>query len=253
MRLTYGDFPVHRGNDTFECRIEWRIAEENMNRINNDWDELLKEEFNKEYYKELQRFLEEEYKTKTIYPEKDKIFEALKLTPYSKVKVTILGQDPYHGENQAHGLAFSVPRGVPIPPSLLNIYRELAGDLNCYIPNNGNLEPWAKQGVLLLNTCLTVVANIANSHRNKGWEIFTDTIIQLLNKKDSPTVFMLWGNNARDKAKFITDKKHLILEAAHPSPLSASRGFFGCRHFSKANKFLRENGLEEINWQIPNI
>ncbi|HOJ10575.1 MAG TPA: uracil-DNA glycosylase, partial [Clostridiales bacterium] len=191
--------------------------------------------------------------TKIIYPDKDNIFEALKLTTYKDVKVAIIGQDPYHGENQAHGLAFSVQKGVDIPPSLLNIFKELVNDLNCYIPNNGCLVPWARQGVLLLNTSLTVVADAANSHRNKGWEVFTDSIIQLLNKKDTPIVFLLWGNNARDKAKYITNQKHLILTSAHPSPLSANRGFFGCKHFSKANNFLRETGQTEIDWQIPNI
>jgi len=169
------------------------------------------------------------------------------------LQIAILGQDPYHGENQAHGLAFSVQKGVAIPPSLMNIYKELANDLNCYIPNNGYLVPWAKQGVLLLNTSLTVVANQANSHRNKGWEILTDHIIKLLNNKETPVVFMLWGSNAKEKAKFITNPKHLILTAAHPSPLSADKGFFGCRHFSKANQFLRETGQTEIDWQIPNI
>lgn len=222
-------------------------------KINNDWDELLKDEFKKDYYLQLQQFLIMEYNTKTIYPEKDKIFEALKLTEYRDVKVTIIGQDPYHGENQAHGLAFSVQKGVEIPPSLLNIFKELANDLNCYIPNNGYLIPWARQGVLLLNTSLTVVANAANSHRNKGWEVFTNTIMQLLNKKDTPIVFLLWGNNAKDKAKFVTNQRHLVLDSVHPSPLSANRGFLGCKHFSKANKFLKENGQTEIDWQIPNI
>jgi len=224
-----------------------------MVKLNNDWDELLKDEFQKEYYLKLRQFLIHEYRTKKIYPDMYKIYEALRLTPYKEVKVTILGQDPYHGENQAHGLAFSVQKGVAIPPSLMNIYKELANDLNCYIPNNGYLVPWAKQGVLLLNTSLTVVANQANSHRNKGWEILTDHIIKLLNNKETPVVFMLWGSNAKEKAKFITNPKHLILTAAHPSPLSADKGFFGCRHFSKANQFLRETGQTEIDWQIPNI
>lgn len=170
-----------------------------MVKLNNDWDELLKDEFQKEYYLKLRQFLAREYKTKTIYPDKYQIFEALKLTPYKDVKVVILGQDPYHGENQAHGLAFSVQKEVAIPPSLQNVYKELRDDLNCYIPNNGYLVPWAKQGVLLLNTSLTVVANMANSHRNKGWEIFTDRIIQLLNEKQTPVVFMLWGSNAKKR------------------------------------------------------
>lgn len=222
-------------------------------KFGNDWDELLKEEFQKEYYLRLRQFLIKEYSTKIIYPNMYKIFEALKLTPYKDVKVVILGQDPYPGRGQAHGLAFSVQKGVAIPPSLLNIFKELSQDLNCYIPNNGYLVPWAKQGVLLLNTSLTVVANRPNSHRNRGWEIFTDRIIQLLNAKETPIAFLLWGNNAKSKAKYITNPKHLVLTAAHPSPLSAQRGFFGCRHFSKVNAFLRKNGLEEINWQIPNI
>lgn len=224
-----------------------------MVKFGNDWDELLKEEFQKEYYLRLRQFLIKEYSTKIIYPNMYKIFEALKLTPYKDVKVVILGQDPYPGRGQAHGLAFSVQKGVAIPPSLLNIFKELSQDLNCYIPNNGYLVPWAKQGVLLLNTSLTVVANRPNSHRNRGWEIFTDRIIQLLNAKETPIAFLLWGNNAKSKAKYITNPKHLVLTAAHPSPLSAQRGFFGCRHFSKVNAFLRKNGLEEINWQIPNI
>lgn len=221
--------------------------------LNNDWDELLKDEFQKEYYLKLRQFLAREYTSKTIYPDKYNIFEAFKLTPYKDVKVVILGQDPYHGENQAHGLAFSVQKEVEIPPSLKNVYKELIDDLNCYMPNNGYLVPWARQGVLLLNTSLTVIANIANSHRNKGWEIFTDKIIQLLNEKETPVVFLLWGNNAKEKVKYITNPIHLVLKAAHPSPLSASRGFFGCRHFSKANKFLKEHGLDEVDWQIPNI
>ncbi|HHT62818.1 MAG TPA: uracil-DNA glycosylase [Clostridia bacterium] len=224
-----------------------------MVRFDNDWDELLKEEFQKEYYLKLRQFLKKEYRTRTIYPDMYKIFEALKLTSYKDVKVVILGQDPYHGKNQAHGLAFSVQKGVDIPPSLINIYKELQDDLGCYIPNNGYLVPWAKQGVLLLNASLTVVANMANSHRNKGWEHFTDAVIQLINKKDAPVVFLLWGNNAKEKGKYLNNPKHLILKSVHPSPLSANRGFFGCKHFSKANKFLKENGLREIDWQIPNI
>ncbi|NMA67656.1 MAG: uracil-DNA glycosylase [Clostridiaceae bacterium] len=224
-----------------------------MVKLGNDWDDLLKDEFKKEYYLKLRQFLISEYRTKTIYPNMYKIFEALKLTSYEDTKVVILGQDPYHGENQAHGLAFSVQKGVPIPPSLANIYKELSDDLGCYIPNNGYLVPWSKQGVLLLNTSLTVVANSPNSHRNKGWEILTDTIIQLLNKKDAPVAYLLWGNNAKEKVKYLTNPKHLILTSPHPSPFSANRGFFGCRHFSKVNKFLSENGLDIIDWQIPNI
>lgn len=181
------------------------------------------------------------------------IYEALKLTSYENTKVVILGQDPYHGPNQAHGLAFSVQKGVATPPSLLNIYKELNNDLGCYIPNNGCLIPWAKQGVLLLNTVLTVVANQANSHRNRGWETFTDRVIQLLNVKSTPIVFLLWGRNAKSKSSYITNSKHLVLTSVHPSPLSASRGFFGCKHFSQANKFLTDSGQQPIDWQIPNI
>lgn len=224
-----------------------------MVKLGNDWDELLETEFQRDYYLQLRQFLIKEYKTKTIYPDAHDIFAALKLTPYQDVKVVILGQDPYHGENQAHGLAFSVQQGVGIPPSLINIYKELMTDLNCYMPNNGYLVPWAKQGVLLLNTSLTVVADIANSHRNKGWEVFTDQIVKLLNQKDTPTVFLLWGNNARDKVKYITNRQHLVLQSAHPSPLSAHRGFFGCKHFSKANKFLVQQGQAPIDWQVPNL
>jgi uracil-DNA glycosylase len=218
--------------------------------LNNDWDGLLKDEFKKEYYLKLREFLKKEYVAKKIYPDMYKIFEALRLTSYEDTKVIIIGQDPYHGENQAHGLAFSVQEGVAIPPSLVNIYKELIDDLGCYMPNSGNLESWAKQGVLLLNTSLTVVASIANSHKNKGWEIFTDRIIQLLNEKETPVIFLLWGNNAKSKVKYITNDRHLILESVHPSPLSASRGFFGCKHFSKTNRFLNKTGQKEINWQI---
>jgi len=221
--------------------------------LGNDWDELLKDEFQNDYYIKLRQFLKNEYSDKTIYPDMHKIFEALKLTSYKDTKVVILGQDPYHGPNQAHGLAFSVQEGVMIPPSLLNIYKEMENDVNCYIPDNGYLVPWAKQGVLLLNTSLTVVAGNANSHSNRGWELFTDGIIRLLNDKDSPVVFLLWGNNAKGKSTYITNPKHLILTAVHPSPLSAHRGFLGCRHFSKANEFLNGTGQGMIDWQIPNI
>ncbi|MDD2431181.1 MAG: uracil-DNA glycosylase [Bacillota bacterium] len=224
-----------------------------MVNLGNDWDKLLKDEFQKEYYLQLRQFLIREYRTKPIYPDMYMIFEALKLTSYENAKVVILGQDPYHGKDQAHGLAFSVQQGIDIPPSLMNIYKELADDMGCYVPNNGYLVPWAKQGVLLLNTSLTVVANRANSHRNKGWENLTDAVIQVLNKKDAPVVYLLWGNNAKEKSKYLTNPKHLVLQSVHPSPLSANRGFFGCRHFSKTNRFLRENGLSEIDWQIPNI
>jgi uracil-DNA glycosylase len=223
-----------------------------MINFDNDWDERLKDEFQKEYYMKLRGFLKSEYTNKTIYPNMGNIFEALKLTSFENTKVVILGQDPYHNEGQAHGLAFSVQQGVGIPPSLLNIYKELKTDLNCFIPNNGYLVTWAKQGVLLLNTSLTVVANNANSHRNKGWEELTDHIIALLNEKETPVVFMLWGSNAKDKVKLITNEKHCVLTAVHPSPLSAHRGFFGCRHFSFANAFLEMNGQTAVDWQIPN-
>lgn len=224
-----------------------------MVKLNNDWDELLKEEFKKEYYLELREFLKQEYATKTIYPNMYNIFDALKYTSYKDTKVLILGQDPYHGENQAHGLAFSVQKGVKTPPSLLNMYKELRDDLGCYIPNNGYLVPWSNQGVLLLNTSLTVRANEANSHKSIGWEIFTDEIIKILNKREDPVIFVLWGANARKKKVFIDQNKHYILEAPHPSPLSAHRGFFGCRHFSKINEILEKLSKEPIDWQIPNI
>ena len=221
--------------------------------LKNDWNELLKDEFSKEYYLTLREFLKNEYNTKTIYPDKYDIFNALHYTSYKDVKVVILGQDPYHGPNQAHGLSFSVSPGVKIPPSLLNIYKELNSDLECYIPNNGYLKKWADQGVLLLNTSLTVRAGEANSHKNKGWEIFTDKIISLINEKTDPVVFLLWGNNAINKKKLITNKQHLILSSTHPSPLSASRGFFGSKPFSKINKFLISVNKAPIDWQIENI
>lgn len=221
--------------------------------LKNDWNELLKDEFSKDYYLSLREFLKNEYTTKIIYPDKYDIFNALHYTSYKDVKVVILGQDPYHGPNQAHGLSFSVSPGVKIPPSLLNIYKELNSDLGCYIPNNGYLKKWADQGVLLLNTSLTVRAGEANSHKNKGWEIFTNKIISLINEKTDPVVFLLWGNNAINKKKLITNKQHLILSSAHPSPLSASRGFFGSKPFSKINKFLVSVNKAPIDWQIENI
>lgn len=224
-----------------------------MVKLNNDWDYILEEEFKKEYYVKLREFLINEYKTNLIFPNKYNIFEALKKTSYKDTKVLILGQDPYHGEGQAHGLAFSVQPNVKIPPSLLNIYKELRDDIGCYIPNNGYLLPWANQGVLLLNTVLTVRAHEANSHKNKGWEIFTDEIIKILNKRKDPVIFVLWGANARKKKEFINSNRHFILEAPHPSPLSASKGFFGCNHFSKINKILIELDKEPIDWQIKNI
>ena len=221
--------------------------------LKNDWNELLKDEFSKDYYLSLREFLKNEYTTKIIYPDKYDIFNALHYTSYKDVKVVILGQDPYHGPNQAHGLSFSVSPGVKIPPSLLNIYKELNSDLGCYIPNNGYLKKWADQGVLLLNTSLTVRAGEPNSHKNKGWEIFTDKIISLINEKTDPVVFLLWGNNAINKKKLITNKQHLILSSTHPSPLSASRGFFGSKPFSKINKFLISVNKAPIDWQIENI
>lgn len=218
--------------------------------ISNDWLSPLKEEFGKEYYKKLYQTVNEEYKTHVIYPPADDLFNAFHFTPLHEVKVVILGQDPYHNEGQAHGLCFSVQKGVEIPPSLLNIYKELHDDLNCTMPSSGYLKKWADQGVLLLNTVLTVRAHEANSHKGIGWEEFTDAAIRILNEQDRPIVFMLWGSNAREKKKMLNNPKHLILEAPHPSPLSAYRGFFGCRHFSKCNAFLIKNGLDPIDWQI---
>lgn len=219
----------------------------------NDWQELLEGEMEKEYYQRLREFLVKEYRTRTIYPDMHDIFNALHYTSYKDVKVVILGQDPYHGPNQAYGLSFSVKPGVRIPPSLINIYKELKDDLGCYIPNNGTLTKWAKEGVLLLNTSLTVRAGEANSHSKIGWEIFTDHIIKLLNKREDPIVFILWGNNAIKKREFITNPKHYIITSVHPSPLSASRGFFGSKPFSKTNKFLESIGKKPIDWQIENI
>ena len=221
--------------------------------IGNDWDEILAEEFHKEYYLKLRAFLKTEYKSHKIHPDMYDIFNALKWTSYKDTKVVILGQDPYHEEGQAHGLAFSVQKGVRIPPSLLNMYKELQNELGLYIPNNGYLEKWARQGVMLLNSSLTVRDGMANSHRNKGWEIFTDRVVQALNDRENPVIFMLWGNNAKEKIKVITIPYHKILTAAHPSPLSASRGFFGCGHFKTANRMLAQMGKETIDWQIENI
>ncbi|MCR5673516.1 MAG: uracil-DNA glycosylase [Lachnospiraceae bacterium] len=221
--------------------------------IDNDWLVPLRAEFSKPYYAKLYNFVNEEYRTHTIYPKKEDVFAAYDTTKLSDVKVVILGQDPYHEPGQAHGLCFSVNPGIEIPPSLVNIYKELQDDMGCYIPNNGYLLKWAKQGVMLLNTVLTVRAHYANSHRMKGWEEFTDATIAALNREDRPIVFMLWGKPAQQKAQMLNNPKHLVLRAPHPSPLSAYRGFFGCRHFSKANDFLKENGIEPIDWQIENI
>ncbi len=224
--------------------------------LTNDWKAALEDEFSKEYYKKLYLFLKDEYTHRLIFPPSDDIFNALHLTPLSEVKVVILGQDPYHDDHQAHGLCFSVlPDVLPkdIPPSLKNIYKELQDDLGCYIPDNGYLEKWVKQGVLLLNTVLTVRAHAAASHQSKGWEEFTDAIISKVNEQDRPIVYMLWGNHARSKRAMLNNPKHLYLEAPHPSPLSAHRGFFGCRHFSKCNEFLEAHGEQPIDWQIENI
>lgn len=223
-----------------------------MAAISNDWLGAIGGEFKKDYYKRLYQFVKEEYSTHVIYPPSEDIFNALHLTPLKEVKVVILGQDPYHNVNQAHGLCFSVRPEVDIPPSLVNIYKELQDDLGCYVPNNGYLVKWAKQGVLMLNTVLTVRAHQAASHQGKGWEEFTDAIIEAVNKEDRPIVFILWGRPAQMKKKMLTNPKHLILEAPHPSPLSAFRGFFGSKPFSKTNAFLQEHGVEPIDWQIEN-
>lgn len=224
-----------------------------MAMIQNDWLEPLNPEFRKPYYAELFQFVKEEYATKKVFPPADDIFNAFHLTPLHEVKVVILGQDPYHNDGQAHGLCFSVKPDVDVPPSLVNIYQELHDDLGCYIPNNGYLTKWAKQGVLMLNTVLTVRAHQANSHRGKGWEEFTDAAIRVLNEQDRPIVFILWGSPAQKKAAMLHNPKHLILKAPHPSPLSAFRGFFGSRPFSQTNEFLKKNGLEPIDWQIENV
>ena len=221
-----------------------------MYQLKNSWDKVLGNEFEKPYFLELCEFLKKEYAERTIYPPKQRVFSALKTTEFDDVKVVILGQDPYHEPNQAHGLAFSVNKGVDIPPSLVNIYQELHDDLGCNIPDHGFLVSWARQGVLLLNSVLTVQAHRANSHRGKGWEQLTDTIIKKLNDKEEPVVFILWGANARSKKQFIDNPRHLIIESVHPSPLSAYNGFFGSRPFSRTNDFLVKNGMTPIDWQI---
>ena len=221
--------------------------------ITGKWAEILKPEFGKDYYKKLYKTVSEEYKKYTIYPPTEDLFTAFHLTEAQNVKVVILGQDPYHEEGQAHGLCFSVRPDIATPPSLRNIYSELASDLGLYIPNNGYLEKWARQGVLLLNTVLTVRAHNANSHKGIGWEKFTDAVIEAVDKFDRPVVFMLWGSNARSKKQLLSNPKHLVLESVHPSPLSAHRGFFGCHHFSQANEFFKENGEIPIDWQIENV
>lgn len=219
--------------------------------FNNDWDEQLKEETEKDYFQELRYKLAKEYKLHKVYPPKEDLFKALKLTPYEDTKVVILGQDPYHGPGQAHGLSFSVKPGVRIPPSLVNIYKELHSDLGVPIPNHGTLVHWAEQGVLLLNTLLTVRDGEANSHKGLGWERFTDAVIEKLNERDKPVVFILWGSHAQKKGAFIDRKKHLVIQSVHPSPLSVHRGFFGSRPFSKANAFLAAHGIKPVDWAIP--
>lgn len=221
--------------------------------IGNDWDEILKDEWKKDYYLNLRKNLIHEYKNHTIYPSMYDIFNALKKVPYKDVKVVILGQDPYHGQGQAHGFSFSVQKGVKTPPSLLNIYKELHDDLGLYIPNNGNLIKWADQGVLLLNSTLTVRAHQANSHKDIGWSFLTDNIIKLLNDREKPIVFLLWGKFAQSKESLITNKRHLIIKSAHPSPFAAHRGFFGSKPFSKTNDFLLKNNMSPIDWQIENL
>jgi len=223
-----------------------------MVKLHNDWDMLLAEEFTKDYYLELRAFLKNAYNTRNIYPSMHDIFNALKLTPYKEVKAVIMGQDPYINPGEAHGLAFSVQPGAKTPPSLANIFKELHSDLGCAIPNNGHLVCWANQGVMLLNTVLTVEARRSRSHAGKGWERFTDTVLFHLNDRETPMVFLLWGKDAQAKARLIDNPKHLVLNAAHPSPLAGGR-FFGCKHFSKSNEFLMQNGISAIDWQIPNI
>ncbi len=221
--------------------------------ISNDWLPAVQNEFREPYYKELYSFVKKEYETHVVYPPSDEIFKALELTPLHDVKVVILGQDPYHEPKQAQGLCFSVSPEVEIPPSLINIYKELHDDVGCKMPDNGSLIPWAKQGVLMLNTVLTVRAHQANSHKGHGWETFTDAILAAVNQEPRPIVFMLWGSQAQSKIPMLDNPQHLILKAPHPSPLSAYRGFFGCRHFSQCNEFLKAHGETPIDWQIPNL
>ncbi len=224
-----------------------------MVHIGNDWDNILEADFRSDWYAALRRFLAEEYRTHTVYPDMYDIFNALKTTSLGDTRAVILGQDPYHNPGEAHGMCFSVKPGVRVPPSLVNIFKEQSEDLGTYMPNNGYLMPWAKQGVLLLNTVLTVRKNEPFSHRGMGWENLTDSVIRALNAREEPVVFLLWGSPARAKKKLITEGRHFVLEAAHPSPLSAHNGFFGCRHFSKTNAILKRLGREPIDWQIPNI
>ena len=219
-----------------------------MNFFKNKWDVLLENEFAKQYFQDCLAKVDAEYKKFNVFPPREKVFASLKICDYDDIKVVILGQDPYHEVGQAHGLCFSVMPGVKVPPSLVNIYKEIESDVGGVIPNDGNLMHWAKQGVLLLNTVLTVREGHANSHKDYGWQTFTDEVIKLLAKRDDPIVFMLWGRNAINKATFIDKTKHLVLTAPHPSPLSAYQGFFGCKHFSKCNEFLKSKGKKEIKW-----
>lgn len=221
--------------------------------IHNDWWLWLQKEWQEPYFKKLSQFVHEEYERHEIYPPKQNVFAAFENCPYENIKAVILGQDPYHEPHQAHGMCFSVNPGVDIPPSLRNIYQELNRELGCRIPNNGYLMPWAKQGVFLLNTVMTVERGKANSHAGHGWETFTDHVIEHINEKEDPVVFLLWGRNARNKASMIDHSKHLVLECAHPSPLSAYHGFFGCNHFIQANQFLKEHSKETIDWQVPDL
>jgi uracil-DNA glycosylase len=221
--------------------------------LKNDWAPLLEGEFKKPYYQQLRKNLLHEYQTRVVYPDMYDIYNALHYTPYNDTKVVIIGQDPYHGPGQAHGLSFSVKPGVGIPPSLQNIYKELQTDLGCYIPNNGYLVKWTEQGVLMLNAVLTVRAGIPNSHKGLGWEMFTDKVIETLSQRETPVVFILWGNFAQQKQQLITSSRHYIIKSPHPSPFSANRGFFGSRPFSRTNAILRKLGMQEIDWQIPNL
>ncbi|MBR0270995.1 MAG: uracil-DNA glycosylase [Methanobrevibacter sp.] len=221
--------------------------------IGNDWDSVLTEEFEKEYFKEIEEFIEREYSSKTIYPPKEDIYNAFEFTPLGNVKVVILGQDPYHEKGQAHGLAFSTPEGRPIPRSLKNIFKEIQAEYNYPIPDSGCLEKWAKQGVFLLNTVLTVREGEANSHSDCGWQTFTDNVIRILNEQTQPIVFMLWGKQAEKKTELLTNPNHLVLTTSHPSPFSVRRGFFGCNHFKMANEFLKKNNIEEIDWKLSTI
>lgn len=223
-----------------------------MVKLGNDWDSILENEFKKDYYLKIREFLKAEYSSNVIFPPMFDIFNALRYTSYENTRVVILGQDPYHELGQAHGLSFSVKKGIKIPPSLVNIYKELKTDIGMEIPNHGELTSWARQGVLLLNATLTVRQGLANSHQNIGWSIFTDNIIKILNESSNPIVFILWGGNARSKKRYITNPNHLIIESAHPSPLSAYNGFFGSRPFSRANEFLLKNKIRPINWNSVN-